>query len=147
MAKVCYVDAKGQVICVDEIDDQLSLDTNDAAWMARHLAARANVAPEQVPPAYWELGLKVLKVIGESMGNVPPNELAYRTEEILGAVRMLLRKGDPPSMLAFQFDTQPGDVFGAYNLNKAELVYMHRTLEHFKTPKPLPKPSAGAEGA
>lgn len=145
MAEVCYVDAKGQVVCVDEDAFLLDVAGDDTSWVAGYLAAKAGVSKEQVPREYLELALKALVVIAQNFRNVPGNELNYRRDEILGSIRQLLRKGDPPSLLAYHFNTQPGDVFGAYNLNKAELVYMHGALEKFKSPKP--KPSSGSESA
>jgi len=91
------------------------------------------------PNADWgpnklKLALALLETLAESTLPDTPH-IPRRAGEIVESTKMLLAK-TPPSILLYNYSSQPADVIGAYFLNKTELVRMQRLYDTFKDPKP-----------
>ena len=76
----------------------------------------------------------MIETLGESTLPDDPN-IPRRAGEIVQSIKFLLDK-EPPSILLYNYSTQPADIIGAFFLNKAELVRMQRLFDTFKSPKP-----------
>jgi hypothetical protein len=87
----------------------------------------ANWGPNKV-----QLALSILEVLNDSRLPDEPN-IPRRSGEIVDTVKLLLAK-TPPSIVLYNYSTQPADVVGAYFLNKAQLVNMQQLYKEFATP-------------
>lgn len=129
---VCKMLPSGEVVCNDlAVIDYNGIDDD-------HLRGAIADATSRLGRGYSELALAILETLVAASGSLPDSKLPYRRQEIVGAVRDLLEPGQPPSLLAFHFSTQPGDVFGAFHMNKGDLVWMRQDLDTFKAAKPVP---------
>ncbi|MBP6775480.1 MAG: hypothetical protein KA154_21005, partial [Gemmatimonadaceae bacterium] len=81
-----------------------------------------------------KLALALLETLAESTLPDEPH-IPRRAGEIVESTKMLLAK-TPPSILLYNYSSQPADVIGAYFLNKTELVRMQRLYDTFRDPKP-----------
>ena len=151
---VCWVTAEGNVICdrvlasvecaplamfVASSDSQ---PTRSTAKAARSKSANDKAAAREVPtlpPGKWgpnkiELACRMLETLGAS--TMPDESIPRRSGEIVDTVKRLLAPV-PPSIMLYNYSTQPADVLGAYYLNRGEIVKMQqifRIFEHPKTP-------------
>ena len=130
---VCRVTAEGEVVCDPVIGPEgPSMD-----------AARQKQAAEFVKAigadGTWGVNKLILLVaitdaLAKSTLPDSPN-IPRRSGEIVQSIKFLLDK-QPPSILLYNYSTQPADVVGAFFLNKAELVSMQKLYDVFKSPKP-----------
>ena len=130
---VCRVTPEGEVIC-DPVSPGTDLAIDPAVQKQAEAAFRAMYPKGDWGPNKIRLALRVLAVLSESTLPDEPN-IPRRSGEIVDSVRLLLDK-QPPSILLYNYSSQPADILGAYFLNKAELVRMQRLYETFKTPSP-----------
>ena len=99
-----------------KVDDQFINALPDGEWGPNKIA----------------LARRLLEIIGES--NLPDDKVTRRSGECVDAVRQLLTP-IPPSILLFNYSTQPANVMGAYYLNKADVVRMQEIFQIFQHPK------------
>ncbi len=130
---VCRVNPDGEVVC-EPVSSGTELPSDAAAQkqveaVLRHAFPKGEWGPNKVA-----LATRMLQALSESDLPDSPN-IPRRAGEIVASIRMLLAP-EPPSILLYNYSTQPADVVGAYFQNKAELVRMQRLYETFKTPIP-----------
>lgn len=134
---VCRVLPDGEVVC-DKVPDQA---TGPVAMVISADAAEAAQADQSfvdaLPEGNWgpnkiKLAVSILAVLGAN--DLPDERIPRRSGEIVDSVKQLLAPL-PPSILLYNYSTQPANVMGAYYLNKADLVQMQRMYELFKNPK------------
>lgn len=136
---VCRVLPNGDVVC-DKVPD--TMESGRSAMMA--IAADGNPVAKSGPPSLddlpagnWgpnktKLAAYLLEVLAQS--DLPDDIIPRRGGEIVDSTKQLLAP-IPPSILLYNYSTQPANVMGAYYLNKADLVQMQRMYEIFKNPK------------
>lgn len=92
---------------------------------------------DELPTGEWgpnkkKLAARILEALGNS--DLPDDIIPRRSGEIVDSVKQLLAPV-PPSILLYNYSTQPANVMGAYYLNKADLVQMQRMYQIFSNPK------------
>jgi len=90
------------------------------------------VFPESWGPNKKELACRILEVLTNT--SMPDESIPRRSGEIVDTVQRLLAPV-PPSIMLYNYSTQPADVLGAYYLNKGELVKMQQLFKIFEHPK------------
>lgn len=130
---VCRVTPDGEVICDPVTGPEASM-VDPATQKEVEAFARSVSADGEWGPNKLNLLIGIIQALGASQLPDEPN-IPRRSGEIIQAMKFLLDK-DPPSILLFNYSTQPADVVGAFFQNKAELVRMQRLFETFKSPKP-----------
>lgn len=130
---ICRVTADGEVICEPIVPPgQTAID---AATQKQFEATLRQAFPKaEWGPNKLKLALALLETLSKSTLPDDPN-IPRRSGEIVDSVKLLLDK-QPPSIILYNYSSQPADVVGAYFLNKAELVSMQRLFETFKNPTP-----------
>lgn len=132
-AVICRVTADGEVVCEPVIGPtQTTLDAETQKQVEstlRHAFPKGDWGPNKL-----KLALALLDTLSKTTLPDDPN-IPRRSGEIVDSVKMLLDK-QPPSIILYNYSSQPADVVGAYFLNKAELVSMQRLFETFKKPTP-----------
>ncbi len=134
---VCRVTADGEVIC-ETVPGPSGTQMRSLIDPAM-LQQAADFVKAASPDGTWgpnkiKLLVGIIEALGKSTLPDEPN-IPRRAGEIIQSIKFLLDK-QPPSILLYNYSTQPADVVGAYFLNKAELVRMQRLYETFKSPKP-----------
>lgn len=134
---VCRVLPDGEVIC-EKVPDTM-VEAPVAMFISGESAAKSFGPPtvDEPVPANWgphkkKLAAMIMQVLNES--ELPDDIIPRRGGEIVDSVKQLLAPL-PPSILLYNYSTQPANVMGAYYLNKADLVQMQRMYELFKNPK------------
>jgi hypothetical protein len=130
---VCRVTPEGEVICDPVTGPEASL-VDPARQKQVEEFVRAVSADGEWGPNKIKLLMGIIQALGQSKLPDEPN-IPRRSGEIIQAMKFLLDK-DPPSILLFNYSTQPADVVGAFFQNKAELVRMQKLFDTFKSPKP-----------
>ena len=147
---VCRVTPEGEVICDPVTGPEASIAdaTSRRRGGAKQKKATALASQKKVAELVGEVSadgnwgpnkikllIGIIQALGESTLPDEPN-IPRRSGEIIQAMKFLLDK-QPPSILLFNYSTQPADVVGAYFLNKADLVRMQKLYDTFKSPKPF----------
>jgi hypothetical protein len=131
---VCRVTADGEVIC-DPVTGPEGLSKSRAAQKQAADFVKAFAGDGNWGPNKIKLLMAIVDVLGKSTLPDTPN-IPRRAGEIVQTIRFLLDK-EPPSIVLYNYSTQPADVVGAFFLNKAELVSMQKLFDTFKSPKPF----------
>lgn len=143
---VCWVTADGNVICNNVF---MSADCTPplAMFVASSDSASAEskkqptregasdssfVFPESWGPNKKELACRLLEALNDS--KLPDETIPRRAGEIVDTTMRLLAPL-PPSIMLYNYSTQPADVLGAYYLNKGDLVKMQQMFKLFEHPK------------
>lgn len=135
---VCRVMPDGNVVCESV---STSCPSPIAAMMiSAEPGTSRNVRPDfaaSLPQGNWgpnkiALAARLLEVLAEN--DLPDERIPRRSGEIVDSVKQLLAPL-PPSILLYNYSTQPANVMGAYYLNKADLVEMQRMYALFAHPK------------
>ena len=134
---VCRVTADGEVIC-DPVTGPASSRMRALIDPAM-LQQAADFVKAASPDGSWgpnkiKLLLGIIEALGKSTLPDEPN-IPRRSGEIIQSMKFLLDK-QPPSILLYNYSTQPADVVGAFFQNKADLVRMQKLYDTFKSPKP-----------
>ena len=129
---VCRVTPEGEVICDPVINPEASLI--DPAKQKQVEEFLKSVSGGEWGPNKIALLFGIIDALGKSTLPDEPN-IPRRAGEIIQSMKFLLDK-DPPSILLFNYSTQPADVVGAFFQNRAELVRMQKLFDTFKSPKP-----------
>lgn len=95
-------------------------------------SVRAFEFPADWGPNKKELACRILEVLNNS--TMPDESIPRRSGEIVDTVQRLLAPV-PPSIMLYNYSTQPADVVGAYYLNKGDLVKMQQLFKTFSNPK------------
>ena len=135
---VCRVLPDGNVIC--EKVEETSTGPGAAMMISAHGVASPISSPpslDSLPEGTWgpnkkELAARLLEVLAQS--DLPDDKIPRRSGEIVDSTKQLLAPL-PPSILLYNYSTQPANVMGAYYLNKADLVQMQRMYQIFQHPK------------
>ena len=129
---VCRVTAEGEVICDPVTGPDGLVDPTRQKGVEEFVRT---VSPDgDWGPNKLRLLMGIIHALGQSTLPDEPN-IPRRSGEIIQSMKFLLDK-DPPSILLFNYSTQPADVVGAFFQNKAELVRMQKLYDTFKSPKP-----------
>lgn len=142
---VCWMTPDGNIVC------ERVLLTADCPPLAMSIAASDSasgdaksgsptkgaeserfVFPESWGPNKKELACRILEALNDS--TMPDDSIPRRAGEIVDTVQRLLAPV-PPSIMLYNYSTQPADVLGAYYLNKGELVKMQQIFKIFEHPK------------
>ncbi|MBC8088836.1 MAG: hypothetical protein H7Z40_16345 [Phycisphaerae bacterium] len=142
---VCWMTPDGNVIC-DRV-----LQAVECAPLAMFVASSDSESPDAksrtsnqgspnqsfVFPESWgpnkqELACRILEVL--NLSTMPDESIPRRSGEIVDTVKRLLAPV-PPSIMLYNYSTQPADVLGAYYLNKGDLVKMQQMFKIFEHPK------------
>lgn len=135
---VCRVMPDGNVIC--EKVDPTCPSPIAAMMISAESGTSRNYGPafaDSLPQGNWgpnkiALAARLLEVLAEN--DLPDEKIPRRSGEIVDSVKQLLAPL-PPSILLYNYSTQPANVMGAYYLNKADLVEMQRMYQLFSHPK------------
>lgn len=130
---VCRVTPEGEVICDPVISPEASLVDPTKQKQVEEFLKTVSSGGEWGPNKIMLL-FGIIEALDKSTLPDDPN-IPRRSGEIIQAMKFLLDK-DPPSILLFNYSTQPADVVGAFFQNKAELVRMQKLFDTFKSPKP-----------
>ena len=143
---VCYVTPEGEVVC----EDVMRSASQDALRSTHRGLARVidasdgvsdNASPalkSALPAGTWgpnkiKLAQRILEVLASS--DLPDDSgVPRRAGEIVDSVKHLLGSV-PPSILLYNYSTQPANVMGAYYQNKGDLVRMQQVFKTFEHPK------------
>lgn len=128
---VCRVTPDGEVIC-EPATMQADMQPSAEAQAGLETLIKAAYDSGNWGPNKIELALRILEVLNASTLPDEPN-IPRRSGEIVDTVKLLLAK-TPPSIVLYNYSTQPADVVGAYFLNKAQLVNMQHLYKLFATP-------------
>ena len=131
---VCRVTAEGEVICDPVVPPEGASLVDGTRQKQVEEFVRAVSPDGNWGPNKLKLLVGIIQALGQSTLPDEPN-IPRRSGEIIQSMKFLLDK-DPPSILLFNYSTQPADVVGAYFHNKAELVRMQKLYDTFKAPKP-----------
>jgi hypothetical protein len=110
----------------------MMISSNDGASSNVHQAFVDALPQGEWGPNKIKLAARILEVLGAS--DLPDDIIPRRSGEIVDSTRQLLAPL-PPSILLYNYSTQPANVMGAYYLNKADLVQMQRMYQIFSNPK------------
>lgn len=138
----CYWDPKrGRWVCPtkNRMESPSSEERESVAAVLSDLGV-SRPSVEVVRLAYRVL--KEVADIASGTNRLDDPEIKYRGDEVVGAMQLLLQRGDPPSLLAFHFSTLPGRIVV---LSEEQVEGLMESLEEFKTPKPRPKKRAKAK--
>lgn len=128
---ICRVTPDGEVICVPAtIPTEMSFSPEAQRGLEALVKTAyhgANWGPNKLL-----LALGILEALNASTLPDEPN-IPRRSGEIVDTVKLLLGK-TPPSIVLYNYSTQPADVVGAYFLNKAQLMSMNQLCKQFATP-------------
>ncbi|MCC6431502.1 MAG: hypothetical protein IT354_11375 [Gemmatimonadaceae bacterium] len=130
---VCRVTPEGDVVCEPVNVGQPTMTDPDSQKQIEATLRQAFPKGEWGPNKL-KLALALLETLAESTLPDEPH-IPRRAGEIVESTKMLLAK-TPPSILLYNYSSQPADVIGAYFLNKTELVRMQRLYDTFRDPKP-----------
>ena len=130
---VCRVTPEGEVICDPVTGPEASLVDPSRQKQVEDFVRAASPDGEWGPNKI-KLLMGIIQALGQSTLPDEPN-IPRRSGEIIQAMKFLLDK-QPPSILLFNYSTQPADVVGAFFQNKADLVRMQKLFNTFKSPKP-----------
>lgn len=130
---VCRVTPDGEVIC-DPVNPGGEASVDPGVQKQVEASLRQAFPKAEWGPNKLALAVRLLETLGKSSLPDEPN-IPRRAGEIVASVELLLGK-QPPSILLFNYSTQPADVVGAWLQNKAELVQMQRLYDNFKKPTP-----------
>lgn len=130
---VCRVTPEGDVVCEPVNVGQPTMTDPDSQKRIEATLRQAFPKSEWGPNKI-KLALALLETLAESTLPDEPH-IPRRAGEIVESTKMLLAK-TPPSILLYNYSSQPADVIGAYFLNKTELVRMQRLYDTFRDPKP-----------
>jgi hypothetical protein len=130
---VCRVTPEGDVVCEPVNVGQPTMTDPDSQKRIEATLRQAFPKSEWGPNKL-KLALALLETLAESTLPDEPH-IPRRAGEIVESTKMLLAK-TPPSILLYNYSSQPADVIGAYFLNKTELVRMQRLYDTFRDPKP-----------
>ena len=130
---VCRVTPDGEVVC-EPVNPGGDSPADPAMQKQVEATLRQAFPKSEWGPNKVALAIRILETLGQSSLPDDPN-IPRRAGEIVASVELLLGK-QPPSILLFNYSTQPADVVGAWLQNKAELVRMQRLYEAFKSPTP-----------
>ena len=131
---VCRVTPEGEVICDPVTGPEASLVDPTRQKQVEEFVRAASPDGEWGPNKI-QLLMGIIQALGQSTLPDEPN-IPRRSGEIIQAMKFLLDK-QPPSILLFNYSTQPADVVGAFFQNKADLVRMQKLFKTFKSPKPF----------
>jgi hypothetical protein len=130
-AVVCYVTPDGEVVCMKaNAIEEYQIVPSAGEELKRSIESafpKGNWGPNKI-----ELALAVLNTLANSKLPDSPN-IPRRHGQIVDSVARLLQT-EPPSILLYNYSEQPANVMGAWFLNRAELVRMHKIARQFGTP-------------
>lgn len=143
---VCWMTPDGNLICERVLtsaecapiamfvaaSDSLSSDAKSVPSKDALKASGSFVFPESWGPNKKELACRILETLNAS--TMPDDSIPRRSGEIVDSVMRLLAPV-PPSIMLYNYSTQPADVVGAYYLNKGDLVKMQQIFKTFEHPK------------
>jgi hypothetical protein len=123
---VCRLNTAGEIVC-EPVPDTSTISGEAAALLE---AAITKVLPgAEWGPERTHLAIGLIEAIAKAP--LANDQIPRRAGQCVGAVQDLLRE-EAPSLLCFNYSTQPGDVLGAWYLNTAQLVRMQRVLQQFE---------------
>lgn len=128
---VCRVTPDGDVVC-EPATMQEDMQPRPEAQKGLEALLKTAYDGANWGPNKVQLALSILEVLNDSRLPDEPN-IPRRSGEIVDTVKLLLAK-TPPSIVLYNYSTQPADVVGAYFLNKAQLVNMQQLYKEFATP-------------
>jgi hypothetical protein len=142
---VCWVTPDGNVICekvlMSEECPPLAMfvaasdsDSRRAKSKPGKKAAptEPSLFPDDWGPNKKELACRILDALNTAQ--LPDELVPRRSGEIVDTVIRLMAP-KPPSIMLYNYSTQPADVLGAYYLNKGDLVRMQQIFKIFEHPK------------
>lgn len=144
---VCWMTPEGNLVCEKVMEASEDCAPPLAMFVAKSdapakkgsktkpgkgAAIGATVFPESWGPNKKELACRILEVLNNS--SMPDDSIPRRSGEIVDTTMRLLAPV-PPSIMLYNYSTQPADVLGAYYLNKGDLVKMQQLFKTFEHPK------------
>lgn len=129
---VCYVNAAGEFVC-EPSSETVEVITDAATRQQLEKSIAGAFRDGEWGENKLKLALNFLSMLGKA--RIPDADIPRRAGDVVDAGKYLLSK-DPPSILLFNYSSQPANVVGAYYLNKADLVQMQRLFDQFKDPAP-----------
>lgn len=129
---VCIIDERGELVCSPSSDTvEVISDASTRQQLEKSIAGAFR-------DGEWgenklKLALNFLSMLAKA--RIADADIPRRSGDVVDAGRYLLSK-EPPSIMLFNYSSQPANVVGAYYLNKADLVQMQRLFDQFKDPAP-----------